>query len=54
MPPSSTKAKEIKRSSYRRQAHRVDFGRRGLLADDVPPWCERFRVVGRIAGSDEG
>ena len=36
-----------------RQAHRVYFGRRGQFADDMPPWCKRFRVVERIAGLDE-
>ena len=40
--------------AYRRQAHRVYFGRRGQFADDMPPWCERFRIVERIAGLDEG
>src|SRR5689334_5593637 len=37
-----------------RQAHRAYFGRRGQFAEDMPLWCERFRVVERIEGPDEG
>ena len=37
-----------------RQAHRAYFGRRGQFAEDMLLWCERFRVVERIAGPDDG
>jgi uncharacterized protein YhfF len=36
-----------------RKAHRVYFGRRGQFAEDMLLWCERFRVVERIAGESE-
>jgi uncharacterized protein YhfF len=34
--------------AYRRAAHRGFFERTGGFADDMPLWCERFRVVERI------
>lgn len=37
-----------------RRAHRAYFGRRGRFAEDMLLWCERFRVVERIAGPDGG
>ena len=31
-----------------RRAHRIYFTRRGEFADDMPLWCERFRLVERL------
>jgi uncharacterized protein YhfF len=35
--------------AYWRRAHRNYFGRRGQFAPDMLLYCERFRLVGRIA-----
>jgi len=37
-----------------REAHRRYFGRLGQFAEDMPLFCERFRVVERIADPEEG
>jgi uncharacterized protein YhfF len=34
--------------AYWRLAHRNYFGRRGQFAENMPLWCERFRLVERI------
>ncbi len=31
--------------AYWREAHRAYFSRAGVFAEDMPLWCERFRVV---------
>lgn len=31
--------------AYWRRVHRLYFTRRGWFAEDMPLWCERFRVV---------
>jgi uncharacterized protein YhfF len=40
--------------AYRREAHRRHFIRLGQFAEDMLLHCERFRVVERIEGADEG
>ena len=40
--------------AYWRQAHRRYFTRLGRFAEDMLLYCERFRVVERIEGADEG
>ena len=37
-----------------RDAHRAYFTRLGRFAEDMPLYCERFRVVERIPGPGEG
>lgn len=39
--------------AYWREAHRQYFGRRGQFAEDMLLYCERFRIVERIAGADD-
>ncbi len=36
-----------------RTAHRGYFTRKGQFAEDMPLWCERFRVVERIANAGD-
>ena len=37
--------------AYWRAAHRRYFTRRGIFAPDMELWCERFRVVARLAAA---
>ena len=40
--------------AFWQQAHRAYFTRRGQFAEDMRLWCERFRVIERVAGLDGG
>lgn len=40
--------------AFWRQAHRAYFGHPGQFTEDMLLWCERFRVVERIAEADDG
>lgn len=40
--------------AFWREAHRGYFTRLGQFTEDMPLWCERFRVVERIADPDGG
>lgn len=40
--------------AYWRRAHRTYFERLGQFAEDMPLYCERFRVVQRVTDAGEG
>jgi uncharacterized protein YhfF len=40
--------------AFWRDAHRAYFTRLGQFAEDMPLYCERFRVVERITDMDQG
>lgn len=40
--------------AYWRDAHRACSTRLGRFAEDMPLFCERFRVVGRIPAPEQG